>query len=151
MRTAHILANNTWTNKCTYYSTIHDMTNIKLLMFRHTCVTLRDIQNKEMPAGPTYEAETVSVPKLLHIKFRRRGITQIRNTTFRTQQKFEIRKETHAATCRCLIFVIKCIVISDFVGWCINPQTQFPPISCQPFRFSPHIPLGTLFSNTLSL
>jgi len=28
---------------------------------------------------------------------------------------------------------------------------QFPPISCQPFRFGLHIPLGTLFSNTLRL
>ena len=32
-----------------------------------------------------------SVPKRRHIKFRRRGITQKKHTTFRTRQKFEIK------------------------------------------------------------
>ena len=45
-----------------------------------------------------------------------------KNTAFRRRQKFEVGKEIHAATCRFLIFVINCIVISEFVGCCINPQ-----------------------------
>ena len=32
-----------------------------------------------------------SVPKRQHIKFRRRGITQKKHTTFRTRRQFEIK------------------------------------------------------------
>jgi hypothetical protein len=39
-----------------------------------------------------------SVPKRRHIKFRRRGNTQNKDTTFRTRRKFGI-KEIHIVLC----------------------------------------------------